>query len=184
MTDCCIDLGDIPKFCGGVNAPGLNRQLTVMCGEHVKIIAAATHHKVSGNITLRPAAPAVVADPNATPPVEAADAVTKGKAHTWNFAKEDQSYEATQDDNGLWKTSVKIFVPKMEAEKSDIFNNATGDDKIIVFEDRNGKNRIVGSTTEGCSIKIKEQTNPKNGYMVEIDWESAHSPYFFEGEIV
>ena len=72
----------------------------------------------------------------------------------------------------------------MEAEKSDIFNNATGDDKIIVFQDRNDKSRIVGSTTEGCSIKIKEQTNPKNGYMVEIDWESAHSPYFFEGEIV
>jgi hypothetical protein len=72
----------------------------------------------------------------------------------------------------------------MEAEKSHIFNNATGDDKVVVVQDRNGKNRVIGSLSEGCSIKTKEQTNPKNGYVVEIDWESSHSPYFLEGSIV
>lgn len=180
---CCIDLGNISKFCGGVNAPGLDRQLRVMCGEDVKTIAAPSGHRV-GDITLRPTVPAILANPSATPPVTAVPAVPGGTAYTWNFAKEDQSFESDQDDNGLWKTKVKIFVPKLESEKSQVFNNSTGDDKIVVVKDRNGKSRLIGSLTEGCSIKVKEQTNPKNGYVIEIDWESAHSPYFFEGVIV
>jgi hypothetical protein len=181
-VDCCLDLGHIEKFCGGVNAPGLDRQLQVMCGEHVKSIPDAVKHEV-GNIGLRPYAAAIVANPSATPPILASPAVTKGEAFTWNFAKEDQSFESDQDDNGLWKTKVKIFVPKLEAVKSDVFNNATGDDKIVVVKDRNGKKRLIGSTSEGCSIKVKEQTNPKNGYVIEMDWESSHSPYFFTGTI-
>ena len=180
--ECCIDLGHIEKFCGGVNAPGLNRQMSVICGEHIKSIASATGHVVSG-IVLRKAKAAVTANPSATPPVEASPAVSKGKAYTWNFSKEDQEYSSEQDDNGLWKTKVKIFVPLMEAVKSNVFNNATGDDKVVVVQDRNGRNRIIGSLSDGCSIKAKEQTNPKNGYVVEIDWESAHSPYFLEGSI-
>lgn len=183
MAECCIDLGHIEKFCGGVNAPGLDRQLQIMCGEHVSAIATVSHHKITGNITLRAAVAAVIANPSATPPVLAVAAVSAGVAYTWNFAKEDQEFTSEQDDNGLWKTKVKIFVPKLEATKSDVFNNSTGDDKVIVVKDRNGKSRLIGSLSEGCSIKTKEQTNPKNGYVIEIDWESAHSPYFFEGSI-
>lgn len=174
MPDCCVDLDHIAKFCGGVNAPGLDRQLSIMCGEHITSIAAATNHKITGDIELRAA---VVENLPSTPGVSA------GVAYTWNFAKEDQEFTSEQDENGLWKTAVKIFVPKMEATKSDVFNNATGDDKVIVVKDRNGKKRLIGSLSEGCSIKTKEQTNPKNGYVISIDWESAYSPYFFEGVI-
>ena len=177
MAECCVDLDHIAKFCGGVNAPGLDRQLSIMCGEHITSIATATSHKITGDIELRAA---VAAAPNATPPVVG---VTAGAAYTWNFSKEDQEFTSEQDENGLWKTKVKIFVPKMEAEKSDVFNNATGDDKVIVVKDRNGKKRLIGSLSEGCTGKTKEQTNPKNGYVIDIDWESAHSPYFFEGDI-
>lgn len=175
MSVCCIDLGNIQKFCGGVNAPGLDRQLTIMCGEDVTNIPNASGHKITGNIGLRAAVPA---DATATPPVVA---VPKGNAYTWNFAKEDQEFISEQDDNGLWKTTAKIFIPKMDAEKSNVLNNSTGDDKIILVKDRNGKVRLIGSSSEGCSVKVKEQTNPKNGYAVEIHWESSHSPYFYEG---
>ena len=178
---CCVDLNDIPSFCGGVNAPGLNRQLRIACGEDVVSIDAAVGHKITTKITVRPAVVAVAANPSATPPVVAVAAVPAGKFYTWNFAKEDQEFSSERDENGLWKTAVKIFIPKMEAAKSDVLNNSTGDDKITVVQDRNGRWRLIGSDTEGCTIKVKEQTNPKNGYVVEIMWESSHSPYFYEG---
>jgi hypothetical protein len=184
MAECCVDLGHIEKFCGGVNAPGLDRLLQIACGEHVFSIPNATGHRITSDIRLRPAVAAVAANPSAVPPTAAVAAVTKGVMYQWNFAKEEQSFESVQDDNGLWKTTVKIFIPKLEAEKSNVLNNSTGDDKITIVKDRNGKSRLIGSLTEGCSIKVKEQTNPKNGYVVEILWESAHSPYFFEGTIV
>jgi hypothetical protein len=182
-TTCCVDLNDIPKFCGGVNAPGLNRQLHIACGEDVKTIPQAAGHKITSNIIVHPAVVAVAANPTATPPIEAITAVPAGKFYTWNFAKEDQEFTSDRDDNGLWKTVVKMFIPKMEADKSNVLNNSTGDDKIVVFQDRNGKSRLVGSDTEGCTIKVKEQATPKNGYVVEVMWESAHSPYFYEGTI-
>lgn len=171
MATCCVELATISKFCGGVNAPGLDRQLAIACGDAVTAIAAAADHVVSTAITMRPA------DNVANP------AVPAGVFYAWNFAKEDQEFTSEQDENGLWKTTAKIFIPKMEAVKSNILNNSTGDDKIAILKDRNGNQRIVGSITEGCSVKVKEQATPKNGYVVEIMWESAHSPYFYTSTI-
>jgi hypothetical protein len=171
MPVCCPELGTIEKFCGGVNAPGLERQLGIACGDSITAIPAAVDHLVTGPLTYR------TADPNASP------AIPAGKFFAWNFAKEDQEFVSEQDENGLWKTSVKIFIAQMTAEKSNVLNNSQGDDKISVVTDRNGRQRLVGSLKEGCSIKVKEQATPKNGYVVEIMWESAHSPYFYSGTI-
>jgi hypothetical protein len=137
----------------------------------VLAIPAAVEHRITDPISMRPA------DPSTTP------ATPAGLFYAWNFSKEDQEFTSEQDENGLWKTQVKIFIPKMEASKSFILNNSTGDDKVIVVKDRNGKQRLIGSTTEGCSVKVKEQATPRNGYVVEIMWESGHSPYFYESTI-
>jgi hypothetical protein len=167
---CCIDLKDIPKFCGGVNAPGLEKYLKLTCGEEVTAIPAATDHKITGNITFR------AADPAATP------AVTAGQFYTWHTSKDEQEFSSEQDENGLWKTKFKAFIPKLTAEKSNILNSASGgEDKIVLVPDRNGNSRLIGSLSNGCMLKVKEQVSPKNGYVVEGEWESSHSPYFYEG---
>lgn len=171
MATCCVSLATIPKFCGGVNAPGLDRKLAIACGDDVATIPAAVDHVISTAITMR------AADSAASPPT------TAGVFFGWNFAKEDQEFTSEKDDNGLWKTVVKIFVPKLAAMTSNILNNVNGDDKISIVKDRNGAQRLIGSLTEGCSVKVKEQTNPKNGYVVEILWESSHSPYFYTSTI-
>jgi hypothetical protein len=170
MVDCCIDLNHIEATCGN-NAAGLKRILGIACGSHVTTIPAADGHKITTPVTLR----AAVAASGSTP------AVTAGEIFEWHFAREDQSYTSKRNkDTGEWETELKIFIPKMEAEKSDILNNATGDDKIVFFTDRNGKKRIVGDKEDGCTVNVEEQATPKNGYVVTITHSGGHSPYFYE----
>lgn len=169
---CTCTIGTIEQFCGGVNAPGLDRMLSWTCEDELLAIPAATAdtHNVATDITYRAAATG--------PP-----AVTAGKFRKFYIAKEDMSYSSERDENGMHKTEVKMFVPKLEAEKSYILNGATGDNQVWIVPDKNGKKRIVGAIGNGASLKYKAQTNPKNGYEVTVMWESAHEPYFYAGAI-
>lgn len=170
---CTCNLADIEKWCGEVNAAGLDRAIPICCDDDLSAIPApdANTHVVSTNVALRAA--------SAGPP-----AVTAGEIHTWNISKEDQSYSSEKDEaTGVWKTEVKAFIPKMKGTSSFTFNSANGDNFILFPMDKNGKRRIVGEKGNGATLKIKEQTNPKNGYEVTATWESAHSPYFYEGVI-
>lgn len=159
---CVSSVAEIEQFCGGVNASGLDRQLYITGQDKVSTIAAATAHVISTDITY---------------PVG-------GKFYKWGFAKKDASYESERDpESGLWKTTVKIFILKLEAAKTYILNAQTGENLIAIVPDRNGAQRLIGSLTNGCMVTVKEVTTPTNGYEVQILWESAYAPYFYTGAI-
>jgi hypothetical protein len=173
MANCTCTVAAIEAFCGGLNAPGLDRMLHLTCEDELLAIPApgTGTHKITTPITYRAAA--------TTPVVIAA-----GKFYKWGFSKEDQSFTSDRDEaTGLWKTECKIFLPNLEDIKSYILNGLTGDNIITVVKDRNGKQRLIGALGNGASLKVKEQTNPKNGYEATIMWESAYSPYFYESTL-
>jgi len=169
---CVCSVGEIEQFCGGFNAPGLDRMLSLTCEDQITTVPAADDgtHTISDDITMRASA--------VGPP-----AVTAGVFYKWHFSKEDMSFESTRDANGEWTTSVKIFVLKLEDAKSFVLNGMTGDNFICIVKDRNGQQRLLGALGNGCDVSVKEQTNPKNGYEVTINWKSAYSPYFYTGAI-
>lgn len=169
---CVCTIGTIDKFCGGVNAPGMSRVLSWTCEDELLAIPAVGSgtHTVATDITYRAA-------------VTGPPAVAAGKFYKFNISKEDMSWSSERDDNGMYKTEVKFFVSKMEAEKSYILNGATGDNLVWICPDSNGSKRIVGALGNGASLKYKAQTNPKNGYEVTVMWESAYEPYFYTGTI-
>ena len=170
VIDCCIDLDNIEAACGS-NTAGLKRLLKIACGSHVTAIPAAVDFKITAPVTLRPA---VVAS-------QGVPAVAAGKIFEWHFSKEDQAYTSKRNkDTGEWDTEVKIFIPRMNAEKSHIMNNATGDDKIVWIEDKNGEPRIIGDREDGCTVNVEEQATPKNGYVVTVSHIGGHSPYFYK----
>lgn len=163
--DCECTIAAIAAFCGGVNAPGLDRELAITCEDQIATIPApgADTHVISTNISMT-SSPA-------------------GVFFKWGFAKESGEWTSERDENGLWNTEVKIFIQKLEAEKTYVFNGLTGDNLICVVPDRNGEKRLVGSKTNGASVSVKEVTNPRNGYEVSIKWQSAYAPYFYTGTI-
>lgn len=162
---CVCTVDAIEQFCGGVNAPGLDRILHITCEDQVLDIpaAGAGTHTISDDI-----------DMTVTP---------AGVFYPWGFSKEDMSFTSTRDENGEWATEVKVFMLQLESEKTYVLNGMTGDNQIVIIKDRNGKQRLIGAPGNGCSVNVKEQTNPKNGYEVTITWKSAHAPYFYTGAI-
>lgn len=172
MEECLCTIDEIAAFCGGVNAPGLDRELAITCEDQIATIPATEtdQHTIADNITYRAYA--------AGPPE-----ITAGKFFKWGFAKEGGSWTSERDENGLWNTEVKIFVQKLQAAKTYVFNGLTGDNLICIVPDRNGEKRLVGSKTNGASVSVKETTDPKNGYEVSIKWQSAYAPYFYTGTI-
>lgn len=172
MMACVCSVGEIEQFCGGLNAPGLDRMLSLTCEDQITSIPApgADSHEITTDIAMRAS--------SVGPP-----AVTAGVFYKWFFSKEDMEFISTRDENGEWTTSVKIFILRLEEAKSHVLNGMTGDNFITVVKDRNGNPRLIGALGNGCSIAVKEQTNPKNGYEVTINWKSAYSPYFYTGAI-
>lgn len=169
LAICVCTVAGIDQFCGGVNAPGLDRMLSITCEDQVSAIAApgSGTHTISTDITMTEG---VSPDPD-------------GVFYKWYFSKEDMSYTSTRDENGEWTTEVKIFILQLEATKTYTLNGMTGDNQIAIVKDRNGKQRLIGALGNGCQVSVKEQTNPKNGYEVTITWKSAHAPYYYTGAI-
>lgn len=172
MANCACTVATIDIFCGGINAPGLDRMLSITCEDELLAIPApaANTHKITADITYRAA-------------VTGPPAVAAGKFYRWYFSKENSSFTSERDENGLWNTEVKIFIPKLQDTTTYTLNGLTGENQVSVVPDRNGKARLVGALGNGAMVKVKETTDPKNGYEVTITWQSAHSPYFYEGDL-
>jgi hypothetical protein len=156
---CTSNVATIAEFCGQ-NAPGLTRSLHITTLAKVASIGAPTAHVVA-TITM----------------------VATMLFYKWGFSKNENSYESVQDENGLWTTTVRIFIDKLEATKTNVLVGMLGDNYIAVVEDKNGNARLIGGVDEGCTVRVRETTSPRNGYEVTITWESALAPYFFTGTV-
>lgn len=172
MPNCTCTVNTIDQFCGGVNAPGLDRMLSITCEDELLAIPAPVTdtHKITDDITYRASA--------VGPP-----AVAAGKFYKWFFSKDNASWTSERDDNNLWNTEVKIFIPSLQDTTTYTLNGMTGENQIALVPDRNGKTRVVGALGNGAMIKVKETTDPKNGYEVTITWQSAYAPYYYEGTV-
>lgn len=171
LCDCTLD--DIARFCGEPNAPGLKKLLSIACLDEVTSIPdpVADSHKITANIVMRAA-------------VSGSPGVAAGKFHRWYFAAEDASYSCTKDDNGLYKTELKLFVEKLTDGKSYTFSGISGDNYLVLFEDLNAEGmRLVGDEENGVRVSVKEQTNPKNGYEVTITHSGRTIPYWYTGTV-
>jgi hypothetical protein len=164
MCECSNDT--IERECGR-NAAGIKPYFAVACDDEVDSIGAATDHAVS-TVTMR------AAD---TDPVVAA-----GKFHKWSGKRIDGDFKSEQNtETGMWNTTSKLFIPKLTAAKSAILNNLGEDNSHVVVTDMNGAKRYVGEKDNPANVKVTEQTTPRNGYVIDITWESDHSPYFYTG---
>lgn len=176
-ADCGPDIKTIEKCMVGGNAPGLRTAFHVAEIAQVDSIPSPTVDtlKVETDIVMR------VADA-VGPPI-----VTAGLFKSMAISKVNGSWKVEpvgEGENISYKVTVTVFINKIDADKSYSLNNTTGREFIVITEDRNAKKRIVGNTSEGCSIKVGEQTNDANGYPVIIEWDTPILPYFYTGNIV
>lgn len=171
---CEPDLLDIQRACGATYIKGLKNKVHITGIDEVTAIAAPASGTMNvATVTFRAA---VVGPP----------AVAAGTWKTWDTSKLDGTYKAepTGDvDNPTITTTVQFFIYGLTSEKSYQANQTLGHDFILVAKDNNGQNRLIGEVDRGCSIKIIEQTNDKNGYLCEATWESGHYPYYFLGTL-
>jgi hypothetical protein len=105
-------------------------------------------------------------------------AVAAGKFFKVTASMKDASFETQEDENGVWKTTGKFFIPKQTAVKAGILNGKGEECNILVVRDLNGAQRIIGDLELPATVRIKETTSPKNGYELAYEWSSNHSPYF------
>lgn len=158
---CTSNVAAIEAFCGTANAPMLDRKLYITTAAKVDSIPAATGHVIATDITM----------------------VATMLFYDWFFSKEESSYTSEQDENGMWNTEVKIFIEKLQATTTNVMVGMSGDNYIAIVVDRNGNKRLVGDINNGCTVRVKEQTTPKNGYEVTITWSSPIAPYYYTGLI-
>lgn len=170
-----ITVKTIASACASNNASGLKPVLYVTTEPEVDAIPAATAELVSGDITMTAA--------DAGPPE-----VLEGTFKRWDLSKVASKliFDCVQvgdSDSGAHQTTVTVYIPKMTAARVDAMYG--GCDFIILVTDMNGALRIVGAKENGATINRQQTINDgANGVTVIFTWLSAHSPYFYTGDIV
>jgi len=101
-----------------------------------------------------------------------------GKFFKVEASYKDATFETTQDENGVWKTTGKFFIPKQLAPKAVPLNGLGEECNLLVVEDMNGQKRLIGDLDLPATVRVKEMVAAKNGYEVSYEWDSWHSPYF------
>ncbi len=171
---CEETMDNVKKHCGS-NAPNLKQRVYATSAPEVDTIPNPTANSKSNSITtdiiMRQE------DAAATPPVAA------GLFYDWKVAKANSSYKSVKDDNGMWNTEVKFFIPRITGPKSYILTNTGEDNHIVIAPDKNGVLHLVGETDNPADIKVEETTTPKNGYNVTVTHSGSHAPYKYEGVI-
>jgi hypothetical protein len=162
-----ITLTDLAKTCGTINARGIQMKLYLAFKSDVSAIPAASAHVVSTAITM-----------------------AQGKTFVEvEISKNDKSYESKpegNEDGSIYKTLIKGFHPSLRSAATNVLAGATNGCEIIAISgDLNGNYRIIGNLTEGgATLRASEiNDNSKNGYELEIEWESALPGLFYTATI-
>lgn len=163
---CCTTLADISRECGSGIRPGLATTVYVVCKDEIDTIPAdnGTSHTIATDITLD----------------------TGKKFSAWDISQLNGSYlcEPQGDtDATYFKTTIQFFIPALAASKTFILGGITNGEFICLVSDAKAQKRLIGDTTRGAYIRVQEQTNDKNGYLVTIEWESNEPPFYYTGAI-
>lgn len=98
----------------------------------------------------------------------------------------DMSFEDDgEQDEEIVKIDGTLYIPRIDGFKTFVTNQARGTEFLILFWDENHTTpRILGEINNGVTIKVKEQHNPKNGYILTISGEVVQKPFWFRGNFV
>ena len=173
----CIEtLKAVKSQCGGGNMGKLKQRLHIAYSDAVATTPAPepNTHLISGDFVMRSA------NATASPPV------TAGVFYPWDFSKYDNGYEAEavgDDENVSYVHKLKLRVNKMSSEKDHMFNGLLGRGTRVIFKDGNGLPKMMGDQETPATIKIIPGSADKNGYAIEISYESPNLLYTYVGAI-
>lgn len=173
-----FELQDIEGICNDEkNSPGIltKMQIVPICG-----------------VTSIPAIPAYVAGTTAD---DAAHTITDdivlkaGYAFAeWTFRKTDAQYKAEkagEEDAEIVNVTSSMYIPKITPLKTYLLNQTINGRFLVLISDRNNPNpRAIGEIGNGAMVKVTENTNPKNGYLLEITGINFDEyPAFYSGAV-
>jgi hypothetical protein len=173
-----FELQDIEEICTTQKiAPGLETKLRIVpiCG-----------------VTSIPTIPAYVAGTTADDAAHtiADDIVLKADYFfaEWTFRKTDAQYKAEkagEEDAEIVNVTASMYIPKITPLKTYLMNQTINGRFLVLISDRNNPNpRAIGEIGNGAMVKVTEQTNPKNGYLLEITGINFDEyPAFYSGAI-
>ena len=106
----------------------------------------------------------------------------------WHFRKTDSSYkveEVGEEDAKTYNLTINFYIPKLRPALARIMNAAKNAQFHVMCKDRNNSDpRACGEKGNGCYVKVTEQTNPKNGYVLEITATNLDNlPPYYQGAI-
>lgn len=169
MADCCLTLASIERQCGGANAAGLQTTMQVICVEDVTSIPARDDYPTTGD-----------------PHTISTDIVLEATKFwsEWAFSRIDHSYTATpegEDEFTTYNIELSFIIPKLSPLVTYITNGMTGGQFLVVFKDKNGQQRLVGTKEEGATVQVGEATNDRNAYNITFRLNSNELPLYYTG---
>jgi hypothetical protein len=166
MADCCASLGAIARQCGGGNAARINSKIYVACVDDITTIPArdTDTHVISTDITME---------------------ATK-VFFEWNLAKTENGYRAEPEGDTEFVTinhTLTGLVPKLSPAITYIFNGLIGGEFVVIFQDKNDQQRILGNLSDACIIRVVESAEDRNAYEVTIEWQDNEYALYYTGAI-
>jgi len=107
---------------------------------------------------------------------------------TWTATRPSVKFTVTpsgEDDAVSFDVAVEFFIPGITKEKSKQISEACNYPMTLIMEDRNGNFRRIGTKYDGVSLRMTEETENRNGYLVTGTLVGlAEPPYFVQDETV
>ena len=164
---------EIERICGKIkNKKGVKAYVEIVeeCGVteipapmDVDPADKTTYHRIDGNIKLK-------AD------YTAVKWYGRKKGAFFKFAD-----EGDQDEE-IVKVEGELYIPHIDGFKTWNTNQTRGTEYIIRFWDENTTTpRVIGEIANGITIRVEEQYDPKNGYILRFSGELSEKPYWHSG---
>lgn len=189
MPSAAANIKSVRFIAGGSNAPAINDTIFIALMEELKYgtlpTASPLEHAIIQDILFRASAAAVVANPTAVPPVEAAEAIMAGGFIAIEVARKKSAYKTqAKNEEGYthYDPMLEVVVPFTNASTSHIFRHLNGARVVLGFRDNNGAMRVAANVLVKVEPGIDDNSN---SYKLSFDFgPSGIEPYFYKGAMV
>jgi hypothetical protein len=162
----CGTLNTVSKICAQ-HALGLGNTIEIADAADLTSIPAATGHTVSDDIVMD----------------------STKQFYQWRIGETEAEFNAQsigQKGNQTFQNTLTVFLPLSRAEVSNMVNSIINGDFVILFRDKNGAVRLLGTDASPAKIPdggIQEVVSPdRNGHTVTFE-NIGHTPYFYTGAV-
>lgn len=173
-----VRLEDIARFCGQNNTPGMSADFHLIPICDVTTIPAPDTYDPDD----------VTPDPTLAHTISTAVTLAASKYWSkWSARKSSVTYKAEitgEEDAEQVQVTITAYLPKMTNLKTWYMNQGINGRFAVLMADRNGGDpRLIGEIDNGAKVKVTEDSNPKNGYNLEITCLMDNFPYYYSGAI-